>query len=147
MRVITGFLEGRADDADIYVDGVFLKRIRDPSTTSTATLPDNTRLLAVRAENRGEANGFIIKLSNGFVTDTHWRCRSTYKDNWYKLSYNDDDWQPAITLTWPPSFSAHGLDPAEVIWTEINTSVVFCRGRPSEYCASKILFTGNLFKT
>ena len=148
MRVISGILEIRADDAVLYADGVFLKYTTGTTTTSTVTLPNNTRLVAVRAENRGGAYGFILKLSNGFVTDAHWKCRSAYKKNWYKLSYNDDYWQYAVHLIWKPfTFSGHGLDPAIVIWTEIRTPVVYCRGWSSEYCASKILFTGNLIKT
>ena len=77
--MISGTLSGRAEDiADVYADGVFLMTLRSPLSTSTATLPDNTRLLSVRAANTGGVYGFIIKLSNGFVTDTHWRCSNTY---------------------------------------------------------------------
>ena len=76
--MISGTISGRVEDiADVYADGDFLMTINYPFSTSTATLPDNTRLLAVRATNTGGVYGFIIKLSNGFVTDTHWRCSNT----------------------------------------------------------------------
>ena len=130
----SGELEGRADDeADIYADGVYLKTIRSPFKTSTVTLPNNTRLLGVRTENTGGVYGFIIKLSNGFVTDTHWRCSNIEHDNWYKLKYNDDDWQPARNHGWPSHWPPHGLDPAEFIWAQTYTDVVYCRGWPSKY--------------
>ena len=132
--MISGTLHGRADDiADIYADGVFLMTISNPFSTSTATLPDNTRLLSVNATNVGGNYGFIIKLSNGFVTDTHWRCSNTYNDNWNKLSFNDDEWQPARVLSWPSHWSPHRLDPAKIIWVKSYADVVYCRGRPSKY--------------
>ena len=132
--MISGTLHGRADDiADIYADGVFLMTISSPFKTSTATLPDNTRLLSVRATNKSGRYGFIIKLSNGFVTDTHWRCSNTYNDNWYKLSFNDDEWQPARVVTWPSVWEPHGLDPAKIIWARAYADVVYCRGWPSKY--------------
>ena len=132
--MISGTISGRVEDiADVYADGDFLMTLRSPLSTSTATLPDNTRLLAVRATNTGAGYGFIIKLSNGFVTDTHWRCSNTYNNNWNKLSLNDDEWQPARVLSWPPYWTPHGLDPAEFIWAERYTPVVYCRGWPSKY--------------
>ena len=141
MCVTSGILEGRADDkADIYADGVFLQTITSPFSTSTATLPDNTRLLAVRVENTGGHCGFVFKLSNGFVTDTNWRCNNTEHGNWNKHNYDDNDWQPARSVNWQPYFGKHGLDPAKAIWAETYTDVVYCRGWPSEYCASEILF-------
>ena len=140
LYMTSGELEGRADDkADIYADGVYLKTIRSPWETSTVTLPNNTRLLGVRAENTGGDYGFIIKLSNGFVTDTHWRCSNIEHDNWYKLKYNDDDWQPARNRGWPRNWGPHSLDPAEFIWAKTYTDVVYCRGWPSKYYASKML--------
>ena len=129
--MISGTLHGRADNsADVYADGDFLMKIPDYLSTYTATLPNNTRLLSVKAINSRAIHGFIIKLSNGFVTDTHWRCSNTYNDNWNKLSFNDDEWQPAkkVTLPWD-----HGLDPAEFIWAKTYTKIVYCRGWPSKY--------------
>ena len=132
--MISGTLSGRADDrAYIYTDGDFLMTIRGPFSTFTATLPDNTRLLSVNATDTGGGYGIIIKLSNGFVTDTHWRCSNTYNDNWNKLSFNDDEWEPPRIVTWSSRWTPHGLDPAEIIWTERYTPVVYCRGWPSKY--------------
>ena len=137
--MITGDLEVKVDDkADIYADGVFLGWISNPFIISTVMLPDDTNLLGVRAENFRGIYGFIMKLSNGFVTGTHWKCSNTEHDNWYKLSYNDDDWQPARITMWPPEWSPLGLDPAEFIWAEKYTDVVYCRGWPSKYYNSKI---------
>ena len=140
--MISGTLEGRADDiADIYADGDFLKTFSSPFSTSTFTLPNNTRLLAVRGTNTVCClRGFIIRLSNGFDTNTHWKCSNLEHDNWNKLNYTDNDWQPAITHGWPPHWIPHGLDPAELIWTDTYTDdVVYCRGWPSEYYASQTL--------
>ena len=130
--MISGTLHGRADDTcDIYADGDYLMSIWGHLSTSTATLPDNTLLLSVNAVHTGGEYGFIIKLSNGFVTNTHWRCSKTYTDNWNKLSFNDAEWQPAkiVTLPWGP----HGLDPAEIIWANTDADTVYCRGWPSKY--------------
>ena len=133
--MISGTLHGRADDrAYIYADGVFLMTIRDPFTTSTATLPNNTRLLAVNATSfSGTEYGFVLKLSNGFVTDTLWRCGNIYNDDWYKLSFNDDEWQPAIIVTWTSWWAPQDLFPAEIIWAKTYADVVYCRGWPSKY--------------
>ena len=126
----------RADDiADIYADGVFMKTIRGPLSTSTVTIPDNTRLLAVRGTNTGGGYGFIIKHSTGFVTDTHWKCNTHVEtdDSWYELSYNDDDWEPAKVRGWPSHWTPHGLDPAKIIWARAYADVVYCRGWVSKY--------------
>ena len=133
----------RADDiADIYADGVFMKTINGPFSTSTVTIPDNTRLLAVRGTNTVARYGFIIKHSDGFVTDTRWKCSNTQysththvetDDNWYELSYNDDDWEPARVLSWPSHWAPHGLDPAKIIWARAYADVVYCRGWVSKY--------------
>ena len=132
--MISGTLRGRVTDiAHIYADGVFLKTITSPFKTSTVTLPDNTRLLSVNATNVGGKYGFIIKLSNGFVTDTHWRCSNTYIDNWNKPNYNDADWQPAIIAIWPSWWPAHGLNPAKIIWAKTYADTVYCRGWSSKY--------------
>ena len=136
--MISVTLQGRADDkADIYADGVFVKTIISPFSTSTATLPDYTRLLAVRAENTGGGHGFIIKLSNGFGTSTHWRCNSTEHNNWIQPSYNDDNWRQAKTLKWARNWDPHLLEPAVIIWTQTPAGVVYCRGWPSKYYTSE----------
>ena len=132
--MILGTLKGRADDsADIYWNGVFLKKITSPFEISEVAIPDNTSLLAVRGVDTGGVAGFIIKLSNGLVTGTHWRCSNTEHNNWYKRSYSDDDWQPAITIHWPSNWGSIGLDPAKFIWAKENTHVVYCRGWLSKY--------------
>ena len=135
--MVSGTLEGRADDmADIYADGDFPQKIRSPFSPSTVTIPDNTRLLAVRGTNIGGGYGFIIKHSNGLVTDTHWKCSNTQyttHDKWYELSYNDDDWEPAKVQGWPSHWAPHGLDPAKYIWAKTYANVVYCRGWMSKY--------------
>ena len=131
--MISGILYGRADDvADLYADGAFLTTITNPFITSVVTLRDDTGLLAVCGENKIGHYGFIIKLSNGVVTDTHWRCNNTEHSDWYKLSYNDEDWQPAKIIPLPDGWS-HDLDPAEFIWAKTYTPVVYCRGWLSKY--------------
>ena len=135
--MVSGTLEGRADDiADIYADGASMGKITYLFSTSTVTIPDNTRLLAVRGTNKGGGYGFIIKHSTGFVTDTHWKCSNTQyntHDKWYELSYNDDDWEIARVLSWPPRWAPHGLDPAKIIWARAYADVVYCRGWVSKY--------------
>ena len=142
--MISGTLRTRViDRAEIYADGDFLQLTYNPYTTSTASLPDNTSLLAVRAKDiftTDSVYGLIIKLSNRFFTGPHWRCSNKEHDNWYKLDYNDDDWPPARVLSWPSVWSPHGLDPAESIWAKKDADVVYCRGRPSKYYSSKLFY-------
>ena len=132
LCVISDTLKCRADDrADIYADGVYVKRAKNPFVIASVTIPSNTQLLAVRAiDTRRGTHGFMIKLTNGFVTNTHWRCNNTLHDNWYNLTYNDDFWQPAITRHWP--WGSHGLEPARFIWAAIYTTTVYCRGWSSK---------------
>ena len=135
--MVSGTLECRADDrAAIHTDGVFLKNISKIFKTSQVTLPDNIRLLAVRGENVNNPYGFLIRLSNGFVTDTHWKCSNTYHNNWYKPNYDDEDWQPAVSNAWPTEWFPHQLNPAEFIWARTYTSVVYCRGWPGKVYTS-----------
>ena len=134
--VTTGTLSGRAADKDgwaiIYADGHDLMSISN--TPSTATLPNNTRLLAVVSHQ----SGFVIKLSNGFVTGTHWKCSTTEHVDWRTLNYNDDAWKPAIILNWLSWDGVHGLEPAELISAEAYSYFhgVHCRGWPSRYYTS-----------
>ena len=138
--VTTGDLYGRAvGEAYIFAEGHDNYLTRIGSTTSRTLLPDNTRLLVVYSDELG----FAIKLSNGFVTDTHWRCTGTYHVDWYKLDYNDDDWQPAKRLTWPWSSSwlngrEYAFYPAELISAE-TTDALYCRGWSSRYYTSDLV--------
>ena len=139
--VTTGDLYGRAvGTAHIFADGDHWYLTEIGARTSRTSLPDNIRLLAVYS---GQL-GFAIKLSNGFVTDTHWRCTGTPHNDWNKLDYNDDDWQPAKRLPWPWSSSKlwgreYDFYPAELISAETNSVDVYCRGWSSRYYTSDLV--------
>ena len=129
-------------------DNIFITHIRDPDTTTMASVPDNTRLLSVWASGHKNDNpdllahekpGILIKLSNGLTTDTHWRCRysapydSHNKADFNELAYDDSDWPHAVVRTWPRG--EHDLHPAECISGEqsANLYVIWCRVRISKY--------------
>ena len=101
----------------------------------TASLPSNTRLLAVEAgDNSGdEQPGILIKLSNGFVTGSHWRCTHSTSGDWQALTYDDSAWPQAVIYNW--TWGEHDLHPAEFISGEEygRRDSVYCRGLISKY--------------
>ena len=133
--MITVTLYGRAHDlADVYADGSasVVTSIRDTDTTAEVNLPDNTRLLAVWARDYSDDQqpGILIKLSNGFITGSHWKCTHPYHVDWHTLTYDDSAWSQAETYSWP--WGEHDLHPAQFISGSIY-SRVYCRGWVSKY--------------
>ena len=135
--MITVTLYGRASDwTYVTVDGSdsFVAHISDPDTTVEVSLPDNTRLLVVRAyDDSGYQPGIPIELSNGFITGSHWKCTHSAPGSWYSLTYNDSVWPQAVTYSWP--WGEHDLHPAQYISGEGYGSeqYVWCRGWVSKY--------------
>ena len=75
-----------ADDEHwVYTDGVevghgFL------SLPITVTIPDRTKLIAVKAVDYNNYAGFIGSLSTGLVTDGSWKCTRDLVTDWETVS-------------------------------------------------------------
>ena len=136
--VIAVTFYGRAHEwANVRVDGSssVVTHISGTDTAAEVTLPNNTRLLAVFAEDRSDndQSGFLIKLSNGFITGSHWKCTHSHPEYYWTLTYNDTDWQQAVVYSW--QWGEHQLHPAEYISGEEygGNHQVWCRGWVSKY--------------
>ena len=133
--VITVTLFGRTPYlAYVYADGDSVAEIYDPDTTTEISLPDNTRLLAVRVyDYTGKQPGIIMKLSNGFITGSHWKCHHSPSGDLTSLTYDDSAWPQALIYSWPRG--EHYLHPAQFISGRRYRSncCVRCRGWVSKY--------------
>ena len=120
--------------ADVRANGDHVGYINDGYIASEFSIPNNTRLLAVLAyEQNNNGAGLLIKLSNGFVTGSHWKCKHNPSGYWYELTYNDTGWPQAVVYDWP--WSAQSLQPAQYISGELhgNSDRIYCRVWISKY--------------
>ena len=119
--------------ADVYADGDRVAHISAPDTMIEVSVPDNTRLLTVDVYDNNDLPGILMKLSNGFITGSHWRCTHGYHADWYSLTYDDSAWPQAVVYSW--TWGEHHLHPAQYISGELHGSYrgVNCRGRVSKY--------------
>ena len=126
---VTVTVSVRVGYAAVYADGVRLGYIWQHTVTRDFSIPSNTRLLAVYADNHdGGDYGFILRLSSGFVTDASWRCIGTGYTDWDTPGYDDSHWPSAVIIPKPASWPAHNLNPAQIIWVADSTDIeIFCR--------------------
>ena len=119
--------------ADVYADGGRVAHISAPDTMIEVSVPDNTRLLTVYVHDNNHHPGILMKLSNGFITGSHWKCTYDYHDDWRTLTYDDSAWPQAVVYNW--TWGEHHLHPAQYISGERygSDSEVYCRGWVSKY--------------
>ena len=127
-----------ADDEHwVYVDGVevghgFL------SLPITVTVPDNTKLIAVKAVDYNNYAGFIGSLSNGVVTDGSWKCTRDLVTDWEKLNFDDSKWSAPTTTRANGDPQARGVaSSAKWIWAGAYNdakTTVYCRKSFGEIC-------------
>ena len=135
---ITVTLYGRAPYyANVFVESRYhyVTKLSDTYTTAEVSLPNTTRLLSVYAWNSADKQpGFLIKLSNGFITGSHWKCTHSQPNSPYSsLTYDDSHWPQAVVYNW--TWDEHDLHPAQFISGELygGTNKLYCRGWISKY--------------
>ena len=53
-------------------------------------------MLAVKAVDGGSDFGILASTSTGVVSDTTWKCSSSYQTDWHLASFDDSAWSPAV---------------------------------------------------
>lgn len=102
-------------------------------------VPDHVSVIAVKCYHQYSypRGGVIASLSNGFVTDSFWRCSSVEEDDWFSVDYNDTSWETALLLPVNTIAGRNQLpSSARGVWARGNGyytagSTTYCRGRPS----------------
>ena len=86
----------RCEDANanitVYADGVEVKTTG--SELIGGTLPDDTSLVAISCAG-ASSSGIRGFFSNGYMTDSSWRCNSGNEDNWFAAEFDDKSWERA----------------------------------------------------
>ena len=96
----------------------------------------DTRLIAIHCEDIMIYGGILASLNTGLVTDSSWKCTSTYQQGWYNLDFDDSPWSPAYEIAvndgnnvWSRPREGISLD-AYWIWTprwRFGDKNVYCR--------------------
>ena len=122
-----------ADDEHwVYADGVEVGHglLDNPITV---TIPDRTKLIAVKAVDNNNYAGFIGSLSNGLVTDGSWKCTRDLATDWEKLNFDDSKWSaPTATRANGDPQARRVASSAKWIWAGAYNdakTTVYCRKR------------------
>lgn len=98
-------------------------------------IPNHVSVIAVKCYHQYAypRGGVIASVSNGFVTDSFWRCSTVEEEDWFSVDYNDTSWETAVHV----SVSADSRFPtsAEWIWA---TGAGYARRRSTTYCRGRI---------
>ncbi|KAK6189698.1 hypothetical protein SNE40_001698 [Patella caerulea] len=142
QSVITG--GATCDDTmSFYADGVLYTNQNDNDwrQQSPVSIPDDTRVVAIKCLNIRGIGGIKMALGDGTKTDVTWKCSAAFEDNWNKVGFNDAAWANAIVppyntvKTQPESLNGK----ADWIWTsgyeEEQDTTVYCRKVIKNPCA------------
>ena len=127
-----------ADDEHwVYADGVEVGH-GFIANRITVTIPDNTKLIAVKAVDYNNYAGFIGSFSNGAVTDGSWKCSRDLVTDWQKLNFDDSKWSAPTATRDNGDLSAKDIaKSAKWIWAGAYNdakTTVYCRKRLGELC-------------
>ena len=82
----------------VYADGEVLiepNYIDEPNyswqRSSTAVVPESTRVLGIACKDEGAVFGIVASLDNGIVTDDRWFCSSTDVLGWNLPNFEDSN--------------------------------------------------------
>ena len=69
----------------VWFDGALQRKtaaMSDWKQTSILTIPELTRVVAIKCRNKGGVMGLIASTSTGLKTDTSWQCSGVPVTNW-----------------------------------------------------------------
>ena len=126
----------------VYADGQEIGHHKDWKTTIKVTLPETTKVVAVKINDYGVIGGLLGSFSDGNVTDHSWKCSREYSESWNLPSFDDSAWPTAIA-TRGQGDSVWGTQPniaknAKWIWagpyeTKTSSVTVYCKKRLGKY--------------
>ena len=97
---------------------------------------------------RGSKAGFLVSVSNGFITNYDWKCGDIWESYWATPYFDDSDWQNAVELgsnvdrprgwKYRKDFSRN----AQWVWSKegipASTNTSWCRGVLGRTCTQDI---------
>jgi hypothetical protein len=131
----------------LYADGVLKEHNRNWREASRVTLPDNTRVIAIKCVDVGVVAGIRAAFDNGITTDRSWKCNTSPTPGWMTPGFNDASWVSATEIPinvehtywqgWPRELTNSG----PWIWTARYAGghkQVFCRKEIPPSCCSNL---------
>lgn len=132
------------NEMELFIDGVPNTINKDPSAkdwtvTKRVKLPAGSRVIAVKATNRGLQAGLLASVTDdALLSDKSWKVSTVEANEWASPDTDDSKWEPATEL------GQHGMEPwktrsiisrnAKWIWSkDTRATVVYFRYRISEY--------------
>lgn len=77
--------------------------------TQKSTLRTMIKTIAVACKNKGGPAGFLGSTPDGrILTNSTWKCSTTYEEGWNKYGFNDSHWAPGIIIDNNISPVTHG---------------------------------------
>ena len=120
-----GYVYNNVSGEQFYVNGFTTVTVRN------VTAP---RVIAINVINTSGKGGFMMTLSHrGCLTNhTGWKCTDTVQSNWYSVSLNDSNWQPAVANNYnsggPYIFQTSFSDTCPYVsFTDKYAGSVYCR--------------------
>ena len=114
------------NDCKLFVDGVkqaaSAAELADWTKTTTITIEQGARVLAVEAEDRGVIAGILASMDDGTTSDASWKCSRVSQTGWKSASFEEDGGWKAATEIGQNGVSPWNVRPridgsAKWIWT------------------------------
>ena len=83
------------DYMEVYADGRLVQSCNSFWDVYTFQIDNDVSMLAVDVNNVILCGSFIAQTSTGVVTDTTWKCTTTYYAGWNEISFDDSNWPNA----------------------------------------------------
>ena len=80
---------------DIFTDGRLVQTCYSFWDVYDFLIDYDVSTLAVDVENMNGCGSFMGQTSTGVVTDTTWKCTTTYYVGWNEVLFDDSDWPNA----------------------------------------------------
>jgi hypothetical protein len=93
-------LVSACDDVQIvYGDGVREAHSEHWKTIRTSTPRTMIKTLAIECKNKGGPSGLIASTPDGrILTNSTWKCSTTYEENWNIYGFDDSHWNNAVVI-------------------------------------------------
>ena len=99
MCLAFDFVSACDDVQKIYADGQILDKEGKWWTDLRVKVPTMTKVIAISCRNKGGPAGILASTPNErLLTNTTWKCSSTYYSNWNSVKFDDSKWKPAVVV-------------------------------------------------
>ena len=117
----------------LYFDGQDMGSADWDVARGELTVATAPRTVALRGVDSGGSCAVMLWMSNGYVTDTSWKCTSSNPsggNSWYFAGYDDSAWQTPMTVQYSAD-SLLGCAGATPLWVNCggcgSCSTIYCR--------------------